>query len=267
MARYDEPDRVDRLLEEYAARRINRRQFFQRSAVFGVSLAAAGALLAACGGSGEGDATTAAADTGGGGADTAAGTTAEATGEPVVGGTLIEGYDRDFAKNDPVLTTWDDPALVAIYEFPLVRDADGAYQPALFDSWEVSDDLLTWTFKLPAGRMFQIGAPLDAQMVADNFNAFRTMAPRSPRTRTGRENSIFWPTVANATASDPTTVVVTMKAPFTAFPETLATENSMTVNLARARSSASTGRRTAPRCRRHRPVHVRPASSRAPRSS
>ena len=39
------------------------------------------------------------------------------------GGTLIEGYDRDFSKNDPILTTWDDPAWMAIYEFPMIRDA------------------------------------------------------------------------------------------------------------------------------------------------
>ncbi len=113
-----------------------------------------------------------------------------------------------------------------------MRDADGAYQPALFDSWTVSDDLLTWTFTLPAGRVFHSGAAVDAQMVAENFNAFRSDGTEKPKNADGPgQNSIFWPTVENATASDPTTVVVTMKAPFTAFPETLATENSVIVNL------------------------------------
>ena len=69
-------------------------------------------------------------------------------------------------------------------------------------------------------------------MVADNFNAFRSDGTEKPKNPDGPgQNSIFWPTVEDATASDPTTVVVTMKAPFTAFPETLATENSVIVNL------------------------------------
>ena len=61
-------------------------------------------------------------------------------------------------------------------------------------------------------------------MMAENFNIMRD--PKKG------QNAIFWPSVADAKAGDdPTTVVVTMKNPFTAFPETLATENSMPVNL------------------------------------
>jgi peptide/nickel transport system substrate-binding protein len=226
MDRHDEPDQVERLLDEYSARRIDRRQFFQRSAVLGISLSAAGALLAACGGGGGGEASTAPADTAGGGADTSGATTAaEATGEPVVGGLLIEGYDRDFTRMDTVQSNWADPAYVALYEFTVVRDEEGAYQPALVDAWEVSDDLLTWTFTIPEGLTFQSGAPLDAQVIADNFNAFRD--PKQG------QNAIFWPTVKDVQAPDPTTVVVTMSAPFTAFPETLATEYAMIQNLAK----------------------------------
>ena len=96
--------------------------------------------------------------------------------------------------------------------------------PSLFESWEISDDLLTWTFKLPPDLKFQSGAALDAAMMAENFNLMRD--PKKG------QNSIFWPSVADARpAYDATTVIVTMKNPFTAFPETLATENSMPVNL------------------------------------
>lgn len=219
----EQPDRIERLVDDYTARRIDRRQFFQRSAFFGLSLSAAGALLAACGGGGEGgDATTAAADTGAGTA--AATTAAEAEGTPVTGGELIEGYDRDFTKMDTVQSNWADPSYVALYEYPVVRDAEGAYQPALVDSWEVSDDLLTWTFTIPTGLTFQSGDVLDAQVIADNFNAFR-----NPETG---QNAIFWASVAGVEAPDATTVVVTMSTPFTAFPETLATEYSMIENLA-----------------------------------
>jgi len=221
MARQEDSNSVENLVEEYSARRINRREFFERAGALGLTLSAAGAILAACGGGGGTAATTSATSAP---TQTTAGTTAAAV-QPVKGGQLIEGYDRDFNKMDPVLTNWDDPAFVALYEYPVVRDPAGAYKAALVDSWTISQDLLTWTFKIRSGLKFQSGAPLDAQVIADNFNAFRD--PKQG------QNAIFWPTVKNATASDPTTVVVTMKAPFTAFPETLATENSMICNLAK----------------------------------
>jgi ABC-type transport system substrate-binding protein len=240
VGRNEDSDSVENLIDDYTERRISRRQFFQRSAALGISLGAAGTLLAACGGDGEEAAPAPPSEEPAPPSEEPAPPSEEPAppaeeppaAEPVVGGQLIEGYDRDFAVLDPVLTTWDDPGFVALYEFPVVRDADGAYQPALFDSWTVSDDLLTWTFTLREGLTFHSGAPVEAQMVADNFNAFRSNGTEEPPNPDGPgQNSIFWPTVKDATAPDPTTVVVTMNAPFTAFPETLATENSMIVNL------------------------------------
>ena len=43
-------EKVDQLLDEYAQRRIDRLEFFKRAGVLGIGVAAAGALLAACGG-------------------------------------------------------------------------------------------------------------------------------------------------------------------------------------------------------------------------
>ena len=226
MSGNEDPQSIGNLIDEYTARRISRRQFFQRSAALGVSLSLAGTLLAACGGDDE---------------EAAAPPSEEPTtppseeppaeeppaeepaGEPVSGGQLVEGYDRDFTRMDTVQSNWADPAYVALYEFTVVRDADGAYQPGLVDGWEVSEDLLTWTFTIREGLTFHSGEPLDAQVIADNFNAFR-----NPETG---QNAIFWPTVANVEAPDATTVVVTMNAPFTAFPETLATEYAEIQNL------------------------------------
>ena len=45
MENNEQPDRIEKLVEEYAARRIDRRQFFQRSALFGLSLGAAGTMM------------------------------------------------------------------------------------------------------------------------------------------------------------------------------------------------------------------------------
>ena len=77
------------------------------------------------------------------------------------------------------------------------------------------------TFTIRDGLTFQSGAPLDAQAIADNFNAFRDATGDAGGPG---QNAIFWPTVSDVQAPDATTVVCTMSAPFTAFPETLATE-------------------------------------------
>ena len=54
---------------------------------------------------------------------------------------------------------------------PLVTFEPGTTQvvPALAERWEVSDDLLTWTFTLRPGIKFHDGTDLDAEAVAFNF--------------------------------------------------------------------------------------------------
>ncbi|WP_054686530.1 ABC transporter substrate-binding protein [Microbacterium sp. No. 7] len=58
---------------------------------------------------------------------------------------------------------------------PLVRqNQDGSYSPALAESWEVSDDGLTWTLHLKEGVTFHDGTTFDAhdvQASADRFFA------------------------------------------------------------------------------------------------
>ncbi len=112
----------------------------------------------------------------------------EPAGEPVAGGQLIEGYDRDFTRMDPVLTTWDDPAFVALYEFTVVRDAEGGYQPALVRLVGGLGRPAHLDVQAPRrASTFQSGAPLDAQMIADNFNAFRDATRRPGRTGAERD--------------------------------------------------------------------------------
>jgi len=45
--------------------------------------------------------------------------------------------------------------------------------PALAESWETSDDLLEWTFKLREGVTFHDGTPFNADAVVFNFNRWR----------------------------------------------------------------------------------------------
>jgi peptide/nickel transport system substrate-binding protein len=196
-------DSVERLLGEYVERAIDRRQFFKRAAALGISLGAAGSLLAACGGSDEGSATTSAAETGATGA-TAPGTTAAAEGEPVPGGILREGYDRDVSRLDPVATTWWDASLFpAVHETLVTQDADGNFIPMIAESWEESTDGSTVTFTIREGLTFQSGAPCDGAAIATALNVIRESGI----------NAGFWVPVQDVT-NDGNTIVVTMEHPY-----------------------------------------------------
>jgi ABC-type transport system substrate-binding protein len=141
---------------------------------------------------------------------------------PQPGGRFTWGYDRDFTKMDPVASGWADPGYNALYEYTMVRHPEtGLPVPMLAESWEVSEDGMTWRLALREGVTFHSGAPVTAEIVAANFNVFRD--PEQG------QNAIFWSTVTDVTA-DGNTVVVTSSQPFAALPETLATEYSMIYN-------------------------------------
>ncbi|MCC6790875.1 MAG: ABC transporter substrate-binding protein, partial [Thermomicrobiales bacterium] len=102
---------------------------------------------------------------------------------------------------------------------------NGAIVPALADSWEISEDALTWTIKIKDGLKFHSGAECTNANVVEDFNLFRSA-------EAGGQNAIFWASVTDVTAGDGNTVVVSLSKPFAAFPETLATEYSMIHNQA-----------------------------------
>ncbi len=107
------------IVNAYQAKAINRREFMRRALATGLSLSGASALLAACASQPE-TATTAEGTTDGG--------------EPVAGGTLREGYNRDVSKHDPLTTNWYDPAFFAIYETILTDDPDGETAAQIADT-------------------------------------------------------------------------------------------------------------------------------------
>ena len=148
---------VHELLSGYRAGRLSRRDLLIRSAALGVSATALGQLLAQ---------------------ESAASPLAQD--EPVVGGTLREGYDLDFTKLDPVSTNWYDPAFHALYDSLLIDAPDGTLQPNLAESWEVSEDGKTVTFVLKEGGMFHSGRPLTAQAVKEDYDAVMDPVNSSP---------------------------------------------------------------------------------------
>jgi peptide/nickel transport system substrate-binding protein len=195
-------DSLESLLEQYVERRIDRRQFFKRAGAAGLSMSAASAFLTPV---------------------------ASAAGRAVAGpqitkgGTFIEGYDRDFTKMDTILSGWADPGYYALYEFTQTRDPKGGIVPAMAESWQVKNGGRTWILNIRKGLKFQSGAPCTNAEVVANFNIMRGA-------KTG-QNAIFWPPMT-ITAGPNNTVVIQLKKPDAALPETLATEYSMIENLA-----------------------------------
>ena len=73
---------------------------------------------------------------------------------------------------DPALTQDADSLMVSryVYEGLVTLDADGKPQPALAESWVVSDDQLDYIFKLRGNAAFSDGTTITPDIVADNFN-------------------------------------------------------------------------------------------------
>ena len=120
------------------------------------------------------------------GCGSAAGTsggTNDDPGTPKSGGTLILGENgqeppcldpHGNASSDGPVTT------VPVSDSLVWFDADGTIQPWLAESWEVSDDGLTYTFKLRKGVKFHDGAAWNAEALKINFEHMRDPATKSP---------------------------------------------------------------------------------------
>jgi len=68
-----------------------------------------------------------------------------------------------------------------IHQNLIFFDEQGKLQPELAESWAVSDDKLTWTFKLRRGVTFHDGTPFNAAAVKASFDRILNPATASPR--------------------------------------------------------------------------------------
>ncbi|MFP4234351.1 MAG: ABC transporter substrate-binding protein [Nitriliruptoraceae bacterium] len=107
----------------------------------------------------------------------------DADGEDAGGGTLIAAIGGDPDQLDPHTTSssFAFAVLENVYDTLVQPGDDLTPEPALAESWEVSEDLLTWTFTLREGVTFHDGSPLTAADVVASYeriaeegaNAFR----------------------------------------------------------------------------------------------
>lgn len=110
----------------------------------------------------------------------------------------------DFASNT---------SLTNIYDTLVAPDPEGAPQPWLAESWEVSDDSLTYTFTLRDDITFHDGSPVEASDVVFSFDRMMTIGQGNAYLYEGRVESVE--------AVDERTVEFTIAEPYALFLHTL----------------------------------------------
>ena len=194
----------------------------------GALFAVTAIVFAACGGATTSSAPASVAPPPSTGASTAPSVepSASTAGTPKAGGTLVVAIPGDIAGTDPLLVSDASSSYVLqqIVEtlVTLEPGTGDKIVPGLAESWTLSEDGLTYTFKIRSGVKFSDGTDLDAAAVKFNFDRWLNL-PKSyvdagltfyPDTVIGRGAT------ANVTATaapDATTFSVTLKAPNSAF--------------------------------------------------
>ncbi len=141
----DRHDRIKTWADQVREGRLDRREFMALASIFGVSAGVAGGLI--------GMAAPAAAQE-----------------EPRKGGVLRIGQ-QILDINDPRTYDWPQKSNVA-RQFcePLVRwETDGSFSPSLLESWEVSDDALTYTLNVRRDAVWTNGDTFTADDVVFNI--------------------------------------------------------------------------------------------------
>jgi len=136
---------------------------------------------------------------------------------PKHGGRLIFGIRKDLSSLNPFWRTQSTDAYVRqiMFEGLMDFDAKGKIVPALAESWTISPDGLTYTFKLRNGVKFHNGKEMTAQDV--KWSADYAMNPKNAATGLSLMRN-----VKSVTARDKHTIEITLKEAEPIFFSTLA---------------------------------------------
>lgn len=149
-------------------------------------------------------------------------------------GVLVVGQIAEPQSLDPhaVTAVNDFRILMNIYE-GLVRYAPGTLEvePALAESWEISEDGMVYTFTLREGVKFHDGSALDAEAVVFNFD--RMLKEDHPYHNTGPfPLSFFFSAIQGVEALDARTVRFSLNEPYAPFLSNLAYPTGLIVSPA-----------------------------------
>src|SRR5690606_14644814 len=147
---------------------------------------------------------------------------------------LVVGQIAEPKSLDPhaVTAVNDFRILVNVYD-GLTRYKDGTLEvePALAESWEISEDGKTYTFKLRSGVTFHDGSPFNAEAVKFNFD--RMLDKEHPYHDTGPfPLAFFFSSVEEVIAVDDLTVEFRLSEPYAPFLSNLAYPTGLIVSPA-----------------------------------
>lgn len=171
-------------LDRLRRRPVSRRSLLKGALTAGGVAASGGvltSLLAACGGGSDTPAAASTAVPGQAGTPTTGGaaeTSTAGAGEPQRGGTLTWAYTSPVMKLDPVWTQAlvDGTVLNQICEALARATRDGTgVEPALAETWDVSEDGLTYTYHLRQGVKFHNGKDLTSADVVASLQRNKAM--------------------------------------------------------------------------------------------
>lgn len=133
---------------------------------------------------------------------------ADASGDPVSGGTLTILSPSDASTLHPGAKTnfYDTFWQMALYDSLIIHGFDGKIYPALAKTWESSPDGKVWTFKLRDDVVFHSGEPFTAAHVVDHFTRWKEFP-----------SSIKVKLLEKVEAPDDYTVVCTLSSPTLVF--------------------------------------------------
>jgi peptide/nickel transport system substrate-binding protein len=173
-------------------------------------------IAAACGGDDDDDSS--GGGSGGGDNGAAENTVPEDAGTPQPGGSVTYGLEAEtnggYCLPEAQLAISGIQVTRTLYDTLTAPNEDGVIEPFLAESVEPNDDYTEWTITLRDGIKFSDGTDLDAQIVADNLNAYAGKYE-------ARKPLLFvfvFQDVDNIAATDAKTVVVKTKKPWVAFP-------------------------------------------------
>ena len=126
---------------------------------------------------------------------------------------LHEGFDYPLSKLDP-FGAHCDPPILAVYETLVTKGPDGAPHPGLAESWEVSENKLTWTFRLRPNARFHSGDICDAPAVQAAIDRIRFGFH-------GGKQLHYWDPVDQVRADGTDRLVFTLHHPYVRLPSVL----------------------------------------------